>query len=245
MMNTQWLDTLLHQKQAVIFDLDGTLVDSMWMWKAIDVEYLGSFGYDCPADLQKSIEGMSFTETAHYFKKRFHLDCSIEEIKAAWTRMSIDKYRTQVPLKEGAGRFLAYVKACGIPMGIATSNGREMVDAVLTALSIGSYFSNITTGCQVAMGKPAPDIYLKVAEHLGADPSRCLVFEDVPAGIRAGKAAGMTVAAIADEFSQGMWEEKKALADYYIESYLELFDKKESCSAGGFKLSGGAYGYQI
>lgn len=217
------INTLLHQKQAVIFDLDGTLVDSMWMWKAIDIEYLGSFGYACPPDLQKSIEGMSFTETAHYFKKRFQLDSTIEEIKAAWTRMSIDKYRTQVPLKEGAEFFLAYVKQAGIPMGIATSNGREMVDAVLNALSISQYFANITTGCEVAMGKPAPDIYLKVAEHLGAEPEHCLVFEDVPAGIRAGKAAGMTVIAVADEFSRNMQEEKKALADHYIENYLELF----------------------
>ncbi len=217
------INTLLYQKQAVIFDLDGTLVDSMWMWKSIDIEYLGSFGYDCPPDLQKSIEGMSFTETAHYFKRRFQLDSSIEEIKAAWTRMSIDKYRTQVPLKDGAGRFLDYVKQAGIPMGIATSNGREMVDAVLTSLSIGSYFANITTGCEVAMGKPAPDIYLKVAGHLGVWPEHCLVFEDVPAGIQAGKAAGMTVVAVADEFSKGMKAEKQALADYYIEDYWELF----------------------
>ncbi|MDO5550676.1 MAG: HAD family phosphatase, partial [Lachnospiraceae bacterium] len=76
---------------------------------------------------------------------------------------------------------------------------------------------------EVAMGKPAPDIYLKVAEHLGAEPEHCLVFEDVPAGIRAGKAAGMTVIAVADEFSRNMQEEKKALADYYIENYRELF----------------------
>ena len=68
------MDKLLHRKQAVIFDLDGTLVDSMWMWKAIDMEYLGRFGYGCPEDLQKSIEGMSFTETAVYFKKRFMLE---------------------------------------------------------------------------------------------------------------------------------------------------------------------------
>ena len=71
----------LNQKKAVIFDLDGTLVDSMWMWKAIDVEYLARFDLECPEDLQKEIEGMSFSETAAYFKKRFSLEDSLEQIK--------------------------------------------------------------------------------------------------------------------------------------------------------------------
>lgn len=213
---------LLREKRAVIFDLDGTLVDSMWMWKAIDIEYLGRFGLSCPPDLQKAIEGMSFSETAIYFKERFSIPDSTDEIKAEWTRMSIDKYRTQVPLKKGAGEFLQSLKERQIPMGIATSNGRHIVDAVLTALKIDGFFSNITTGCEVAMGKPAPDIYLKVAKELGASPETCLVFEDVPAGIQAGKAAGMTVVAVEDPFSRKMRWEKEELADYFISDFLEL-----------------------
>ncbi len=213
---------LLREKRAVIFDLDGTLVDSMWMWKAIDIEYLGRFGLSCPPDLQKAIEGMSFSETAIYFKERFSIPDSTDEIKAEWTRMSIDKYRTQVPLKKGAGEFLQSLKERQIPMGIATSNGRHIVDAVLTALKIDGFFSNITTGCEVAMGKPAPDIYLKVAKELGASPETCLVFEDVPAGIQAGKAAGMTVVAVEDFFSRKMRREKEELADYFISDFLEL-----------------------
>lgn len=221
------INEILHGKQAVIFDLDGTLVDSMWMWKAIDIEYLGRFGFECPDDLQKIIEGMSFTETACYFKERFSLECSIEEIKQDWIHMSIEKYRNQVPLKKGAEAFLQYVKSLGVPMGIATSNGRVIVDAVLHSLGIQSYFDVITTGCEVAQGKPAPDIYLKVAEHLKAEPKACLVFEDVPAGICAGKAAGMTVAAVEDRFSKGMEEEKRKLADYYIEDYFQLIPRKQ------------------
>ena len=98
----------LQASDAVLFDLDGTLVDSMWMWKEIDIEYLGRFGLSCPPDLQKIIEGMSFSETAEYFKHRFQIPDSIDAIKADWIRMSIEKYRNEVPLKPGALRLLQY-----------------------------------------------------------------------------------------------------------------------------------------
>jgi len=215
---------ILDNKKAVIFDLDGTLVDSMWMWKAIDIEFLGRYGYECPDDLQKVIEGMSFSETAVYFKERFKLPMTLEEIKAIWTQMSIDKYRYEVPLKTGVREFLEHVTSRGIVCGIATSNGREMVDAVMTSLDISRYFQVVTTACEVEHGKPEPDIYLKVAEHLGVEPQECLVFEDVPAGILAGKRAGMTVCAVEDEFSREMKEEKLQLADYFIDDYFEILN---------------------
>lgn len=218
---------LVQGMDAVIFDLDGTLVDSMWMWKQIDIEYLARYGYECPPLLQKEIEGMSFTETAIYFKREFALPDSLDEIKAAWVEMSIEKYRHEVPLKKGAGRFLSFLKQSGIRAGIATSNAQAMVDAVLDALELRPYFQVVATACEVAAGKPAPDIYLHVADRLGANPEKCLVFEDVPAGIQAGKAAGMTVCAVEDDFSVRMREEKYRLADYYIEDYEQLLDGGE------------------
>lgn len=213
---------MLQDKKAVIFDLDGTLVDSMWMWKSIDIEFLGRYGYECPDDLQRAIEGMSFSETAVYFKDRFHLPMELDEIKAIWVQMSIDKYRHEVPLKPGAKAFLQYLKERGVRTGIATSNGRDMVDAVLQSLGVEPYFDIVTTACEVAAGKPAPDIYLKVAETLFVKPQQCLVFEDIPAGILAGKRAGMEVCAVEDEFSLDLEEEKRSMADYYIRDYNEL-----------------------
>ncbi len=215
---------ILDDIKAIIFDLDGTLVDSMWMWKAIDIEFLQQYGCQCPDDLQKVIEGMSFSETAVYFKERFRLPLSLDEIKAIWVRMSIDKYRYEVPLKPGVREFLEHVTSRGIVCGIATSNGREMVDAVMDSLDITGYFQVVTTACEVEHGKPEPDIYLKVAEHLQVEPKDCLVFEDVPAGILAGKRAGMTVCAIEDAFSQAMREEKLGLADYFIDDYFEILN---------------------
>lgn len=216
---------MLEGTKAVIFDLDGTLVDSMWMWKSIDIDFLRSRGHECPEDLQKAIEGMSFTETAGYFKKRFGLKETVEEIKGVWRDMSIEKYRCKVLLKPGAGDFLHQLHSNGIKAGIATSNGREIVDAVIKALNIGKYFQVITTACEVSAGKPAPDIYLRVAEALGVPPGHCLVFEDIPAGILAGKRAGMAVCAVDDEFSREMEEEKRQMADYFIYDYYEILNR--------------------
>lgn len=216
------MNHLLEGKKAILFDLDGTLVDSMWMWGAIDVEFLGKYGYTCPPDLQRAIEGMSFTETAVYFKERFALPLTLEEIKACWVEMSIEKYRREVPLKRGARDFLCYCLEHRIKTAIATSNGREMVEAVVKSLEIGPAIDVIVTACEVAAGKPAPDIYLEAARRLSVSPEECLVFEDIPAGIQAGKNAGMPVIAVEDDFSRPLTGEKKALADAYIADYYEL-----------------------
>ncbi len=213
---------MLKDKKAVIFDLDGTLVDSMWMWKAIDIEYLGKFGHSLPETLQKDIEGMSFSETAVYFKKTFQIPDSLEQIKTDWNQMAYDKYTKEVPLKKGVKNFLDYCKNNGIKLGIATSNSRELVESTIDALKIRKYFDHIMTSCDVAKGKPAPDVYLETAKILGVEPSRCLVFEDIIMGIMAGKNAGMKVCAVEDEFSMHQLEEKMRLADYYIKDYDDI-----------------------
>lgn len=216
---------MLEQVKAVIFDLDGTLVDSMWVWKEIDIEFLAPFGIEVPDNLQKEIEGKSFTETAEYFKEVFQIPMSVEEMKNVWNQMAYEKYSSVVPLKDGVYEFLRYLKENKIPAGIATSNSRELLLAVLEGLGVEGYFQVLCTGCEVGRGKPFPDVYLKVAKELQVDPKDCLVFEDLPAGLLAGKAAGMKTCAVKDEFSKGMIVEKKQLADYYIESYDDILTR--------------------
>ncbi|WP_073589403.1 HAD family hydrolase [Anaerocolumna xylanovorans] len=208
--------------EAVLFDLDGTLVDSMWMWENIDREYLRHFGIELPEDLQVLVQGMSFSETAVYFKERFLIPDSVEDIKAEWNRMAWDKYSNEVPLKEGVLTFLENLKNEGILMGIATSNSKELVELVIAKLGVLEYFGSIRTSCEVAKGKPSPDIYLLVAEDLKAKAANCLVFEDIIQGIQAGKSAGMKVCGVYDKYSEGDTDKKKELSDYYIHSYLEL-----------------------
>lgn len=207
---------------AVIFDMDGSLVDSMWMWKEIDKEYLGGLGIELPKDLQSKIEGMSFTETAQFMKKEFGIKDDIETMKKQWNQMAYEAYRTRVPYKKGALEFLKWCKVNGKKLGIATSNSRELVDNVGEVLKFPEFFDCIITSCEVKKGKPAPDVYLAVAEKLGVRPDRCIVFEDIAAGIMAGKNAGMTVIAVEDEYSAEMREKKKELADDYINDYTDL-----------------------
>lgn len=213
---------MLENIKAVIFDMDGTLIDSMWLWKAIDIEYLKKHSHELPEDLQKSIEGKSFTETARYFKERFDIADDVEDIMAEWNTMAGDYYRQKVTMKEKAEHFLQCLIKNGFKTGIGTSNSRELVGVVMNKFGLDDYIHTIRTSCEVAAGKPSPDIYLKVAEDLGVKPEECLVFEDVPMGIMAAKNAGMKCCAIYDDFSKDMDEEKKALADYYITSYEEV-----------------------
>lgn len=207
---------------AVIFDLDGTLVDSMWIWRQIDSDYLGRFGIELPANLQSEIEGMSFSETAVYFKNRFALPDPLERIKADWNDMAMNFYKTQVRLKPGAGELLTLLRENGIKTGIATSNSRQLLTAVLDSLEISRLFDSIHVSCEVKAGKPAPDIYLLVAGEMGVRPDRCLVFEDVAQGVMAGKNAGMKVCGVFDRSAQERGDDISGLSDYFIHDFLEL-----------------------
>lgn len=216
---------MLKDIDAVIFDMDGSLVDSMWIWHEIDIAYLGRFGIELPPDLQPKIEGMSFHETAVYFKEHFPIPDPLEEIKRTWNEMAWDKYMHEVPLKPGIPEFLEGCRVRGIRLGIATSNSRELVENIAAVHHLKDYFTCIVTGCDVAHGKPSPDIYLAAAGGLNVACGRCLVFEDILPGIRAGKNAGMRVCAVEDEYSVPSREAKKELADYYIEDYYGFFEE--------------------
>jgi HAD superfamily hydrolase (TIGR01509 family) len=208
--------------KGIIFDLDGTMVDSMWMWRKIDEEFMEARGLDMTDELERDIEGMSFRETAEYFVNHFPLRETAEDMMDIWVDMAIDKYRHEVPVKPGLMEFLAEMKRRDIPMGIATSNARPLVHAVMDAHGLYDYIDVVISANEAPHGKPAPDVYLMAAGRLGLAPEDCLVFEDIPQGIRAGLAAGMRVCAVSDEYSRNQEQEKRALAHFYIDSYDQV-----------------------
>lgn len=213
---------LMEDIEAVIFDLDGTMVDSMWMWADIDKQYLAGFGIKVPEGLEEAIAGISVTQTAVYFQKTFKIKDSVEKIIQDWNDMAYEKYSHETPLKPGIIRFLTSLKTRGIRCAIATSNTRRLTDAVLNAHDLRGYFDVILTGEDIHKGKPDPDVYLEAARLLNVSTQKCLVFEDIPLGIMAAKRAGMRCCAVEDAYSAPEREIKRQLADDYIESYEEI-----------------------
>lgn len=219
MLETKMLEDI----DAVIFDMDGTLIDSMWIWPSIDEDFFEKYNLVEPENFHENIEGMSYTEVVHFFLEAFPtLKRTPEQIMDEWTEMARDRYMNEAPLKAGVHGFILEMKHQGKKIGIATSNGRALVEDTLNALGVSQYFDVVRTACEAGKGKPAPDVYLLVAKELGVSPGHCLVFEDVPMGILAGKNAGMKVCAVDDAFSRIQEEKKKSLADYYIYDYDDI-----------------------
>ncbi len=213
---------MLTNIKAAIFDLDGTLVDSMWVWGKIDEDYFKIRNMDMPLDLKTQIEHLSFDDTAAYFKSNFGLLDTIEEIKKEWTDFAYVEYLNNVKLKPGVVEFLSLLKTLNIKIGLATSNNNDLLEAVLKSNGIYHYFDSITLTNEVSRGKNFPDVYLLAAEKLGIKPEECIVFEDILPAVKGAKAAGMKVVGVYDDFSKEQWEDIIIHADNYIIEYHEL-----------------------
>lgn len=217
--------TILEGIEAIIFDLDGTLVNSMWIWTAVDEEYFEKYDLTVPDDFFEAMEGKSYTEVAQLYLDTFpELTCSVEELKQEWQDMTYEKYTKELSLKPGAYEMIEALYKTGIKFGISSSNSIELVNATLDALNVRQFFEAVHTSCEVKSGKPCPDVYLLTAANLNVSPDKCLVFEDIPKGILAGKNAGMRVCAIDDEFSKNQEDIKRELADFYINDYTDILN---------------------
>ena len=212
---------MIEHIQAVIFDIDGTLVDSMGVWHEIDIEYFGLLGIPMPPTLQKDIEGMSFTETACYFKETFQLaEKTVDDIKLDWIRMAHEKYLYEIKAKPGAKEYMKYLKDQGIKIGVATSNDKTLAKAALEAHGFANKVDSIRTACEVNKGKPAPDIYLLACKELNIEPSEAFAVEDSYNGIRSAAAAGLKTIMIPD--MQPFNEEMENLVYGCYDSLIEF-----------------------
>jgi len=212
--------------KAVIFDLDGTLIDSMGIWADVDVEFLEKRGITPPKNIFLEIDsGNSFAEVAKYFKNRFDLPETVEEIMREWVNMVESHYENKIKLKDGVKKLLEYLNQQNIRLGVGTSNNKELTGKVLKSNSILEYFDAIVTGCQAERGKPHPDIFLRVSERLGIKPKNCLVIEDVLVGVEAAKNARMSVYAIDDPHAREHKAEIITKADFFASSFYQILEK--------------------
>ncbi len=209
--------------KAVIFDLDGTLIDSMSIWKDVDIVYLKRRGIEVTPDLFTDMpEGNSFSELAVYVKSRFNLPDSIETICSEWTQMVMEHYERVIGLRHGVLELLQFLKKKDILMAIGTSNSLELTSAVLTNNNIYDYFQVIISGDTHLRGKPFPDIFIKAASSLGLNSEECLVIEDTLVGVRSAKTAGMRVIAIQEPESDNDWLKIKEAADFAVMDFKEI-----------------------
>ncbi len=202
--------------KAAIFDVDGTLLDSMPMWKDLDFEFLISVGATPTVEYTQVVNKMTLEEGVAYTKNVFNLDMTEQEIMDRIQQMAGDFYYNKVELKPYAREFLAALAEKGIPMAVATSSQKDFIEHGLERNGVLQYFKGVFSCAETGINKSFPDVYLRAAECVGTKPKETWVFEDAIHALETAKAAGFPVAAVYDLSNDDFIEETKAKADIYL-----------------------------
>lgn len=184
--------------EAVVFDLDGVLVQSEELWDAARRELVADAGLEWPADATDAMMGMSSPEWSRYVHEQIGLDMTPDEINSAVVERLEARYRSDLPWIPGAREAVRRM-AAAFPLGLATSSNREIIDIVMEVGRLEDLFQVTVSSEEVARGKPAPDVYLEATERMGVDPANAAAIEDSTNGLLAAAAAGMRVIAIPND----------------------------------------------
>ncbi len=208
--------------KAAIFDLDGTLLDSMGVWEKVDYDFLAKRNLTVPEQYVKTITPMSFTEAAQYTVDLFHLNEKIPDIIGEWNNMVLYEYGHNISLKPHAREYLEFLKQQHIKIGTATSLPKLLYEPVLKNNGIYELFDALTSTAEVSRGKEHPDIYRLAAKKLGVAPGDCIAFDDILEAITAIKAAGMKAYGVYDSYSAHQKAAILAIADGYVRDFNEM-----------------------
>ncbi len=212
---------------GAIFDMDGTLTDSMHVWETIGSDYIKSLGKVPREDLDRRFTSMSVYEAVGFMQEEYDIPGSRDEITDQIDKTVEKRYIRDVPLKEGVFEFLEHLSSCGVPMCLATASDEYLADSALTRLGIRKFFKGILTSRKVGVGKDKPDIFLASAALLGSKPCETAVFEDSVVALRTAKAAGFITAALYDDSFSYAWDEIKEISDVWSEKMTEYIGKFE------------------
>lgn len=211
--------------QSAIFDMDGTLLDTMHIWKDLGSTMLRRMGYEPEPDMQEKVMVMTLRESAEYCKTTYHMPETVEEIMAMTLAEVEDHYTHHAEAKAGVKKVLSLLKMEGVWMYVATNTERRLAEAALKHAGIRDYFRGILTCGEVGAGKKdSPQIYERCLTRLQSHKRDTVVFEDAVHAIRTAKAAGFRVCAVYDPSAEADQEEIKAISDYYIRSFEEFFE---------------------
>ncbi len=217
---------------GAIFDVDGTLLDSMSIWDTIGETYLRSIGYEPREDLNDTFKNMSLRQAARYYQTEYGVTLSIEEIMDGVNAMLERFYRFEVPLKAGVKELLAQLQGSGVKLCIATATDRYLVEAALERCGVLPCFGEIFTCNEVGHGKDEPEIFEAALHFLGTKKAETVVFDDALYAVKAAKSAGFPVAAVYDSHEKNQ-EEIRTLSDLYLK-----FDEVFLNSGTTFRFSG-------
>ena len=206
----------------LIFDMDGTLIDSNGIWRDVDTAFLAKRGLPYTHEYYEGVAHTMFPKAAIFTKEYCHLEESTEEIMAEWMEMAGDLYTTSVPVKAGVVAYLEKCRAAGERMAVLTSSVPAHCHAALGHLGLTQYFERILFAQELGMDKKEPAIYHKAAEIFGVTPEDCTIFDDSIAACRSARAAGMNVIGVYDEFFHVSWDEMQTVCHRCIRGFEEL-----------------------
>lgn len=211
---------------GVIFDADGTLLNSMEFWESVVVNLLKSVGVTPEDNLTEILTPMSMIEGAEYVKQKYSLSFSVDEIIEMENRIVKDFYFNSVEMRSGTKEFLDMLKSKNIPITIASATDKYLIEGALKHLDIYKYFDAVISCSDVGEGKSSPKVYLKACEVMGTVPNETLVAEDSFSALLTAKKAGFRTMAMYDVTQKRNWRELKENADFYVK---ENFFKVEHC----------------
>lgn len=206
--------------KGAIFDLDGTLLDSMFIWDTAGEMYLRSVGIEPGEDLQKVLKPMSLLQSATYIREKYAFGLTVEEIMNGINRTVEGFYFHTVQPKEGVAEFLEQMKKQGVRMCIATATDRYQAEAALKRCGMDSFFSEIFTCTDIGHGKDEPIIFQRAMEHLGTTRADTVVFEDAYHAARTAKADGFITVAVYDSHETKQ-AELHSVSDCFIENFKQ------------------------
>ena len=215
--------------QGAIFDLDGTLLDSMDVWETLGDRFLIQRGVVPPPNLRSVLKPMRLAQAIAYLKQQYGLPEPIPQLIREATALIEPDYQHHIPLKPTALPFLEGLRARNIPLYIATATDRPLVEAAMRRLHIDHYFSGLITCSEVGAGKDRPDVFLRALSLLGTTQAETIVFEDALHAVETATSAGFRVAAVYDPSAQTDADAIRALADWYLpdfDAFWSYFDAK-------------------
>lgn len=205
--------------KGAIFDLDGTILDSMGIWQKVDEDFFARRGMPVPDGYTQKVKHMTMPQCALYTKELACLPESVDEICREWHDMTLQEYSLRVKAKPGAAQYISRLKSEGIKIGVATVITEELYRPALIRNGLYAMFDAFANTHEVIRGKGYPDVYLLAAERMDVKASECVVFEDILTGIRGAKSGGFFTVGVYDRSSHSDSAEIKREADGYISDF--------------------------